>query len=559
MLHEENIVIFFLWSVVCSQIYGSDIVWGAPVTLSTSELDISSSPQVVMDPQGNAMVFWVEDSYAQASYMPNGGSWGSPQIISGSNASNLCLVVDSSGNVTALWIQGGVIFTSTFSSGTWSPSPTILSLSGASSPSLAVDGDGNVLAAWIRAGNVETATMLAGQMWPGSPDVIMTPGAASLQAALGGSSESGTNTALVSWHVPSDSAPTVVYAATAVTGGDWNTPVAISDQTRSAAYSVVGVDPFGNGIAMWYSYDVDQSGVSFTNVGATSASLTYNGTWTSPTIISYDGIRNPAELQMALEFDPFGNTMAVWASSQYGNGYTILSSVLSPNQGWLTPAVVTYAQCVIQFNLTIDAFGNGFISCMAFNSSTLTHDILVSCIYVNSHVKGQWSRFDTISVEDANGFPVIAAAYLPSDANPSGMLASSVATVWVAYDGNTNVIQAATGLAPLVEPPTMLAVTQTAVDYNVFMEYWNTLTWQDSISENVAGYYVYRNGSFIAQVVPGEMQYVDLDQPMMGSAMYGISTYDMQYMQSITEGVQYPSTLPDSWRRAAFSKDGTHR
>jgi hypothetical protein len=69
----------------------------------------SSSPQLALDPSGNAIAVWSRFDGAktrvQAAFRPPGGSFGTPQTLStaGQNASNPQVSMDESGNAVAVW------------------------------------------------------------------------------------------------------------------------------------------------------------------------------------------------------------------------------------------------------------------------------------------------------------------------------------------------------------------------------------------------------------------------------------------------------------------------
>lgn len=529
------LIIMTVWSTLC----GSDIAWSAPVTLSASDSVNSSEPSVVMDSNGNAMAVWMENSYIMASYLPNGGAWSAATAISGVNGADPCLVVDANGVFTALWIQGGRAAVAAYANA-WNKIPTFLSTAGATSPTLAIDGDGNILAAWLNGSNIETATKLAGQAWPATPQQIAAAGAVAPRAAVGGTSAGQTSTSLICWHVPGVATFDLVYAAAATTGMSWGAPTVISDKANNGGYAAPGVDQNGNSIVLWYAYDVDATRTIFMDLAVTSASLLFNGTWSLPKTVSSDGMRNPQDLSIQLEFDLFGNAMAVWTASIYGSGFDVKSSILAPNGQWLEPTTIIPNRCDISFSLALDTFGNAYVSWVAFDPVSSSHMIQTAGLYVNAHYPERWTPYETISLGAFNGFPAIALSYLPANANSLNVPATSAAAVWISYDGSANVIQAATGLGPVVQPPTSLAVTQTSNDYRVFEEYTNTLTWQDSSSPGVTLYLIYRNGAVINGVNPGIMTYADLNQPEMGPVTYGIAVLDLQGMQSTIATVTFP-------------------
>lgn len=91
-----------------SRFRAADGTWDATQTISDPGQD-ASSPQVAIDPSGNAIAVWSRfdgtNTRIQASYRPSGGSFGAPQTISsaGQNATNPEVSMDTSGNAVAVW------------------------------------------------------------------------------------------------------------------------------------------------------------------------------------------------------------------------------------------------------------------------------------------------------------------------------------------------------------------------------------------------------------------------------------------------------------------------
>lgn len=533
----KSLIAVFLWAVFCIPLFGSDITWSSPTTLSSVTTVNSSDPQVVIDSSDNATAVWVENGFILASRQPSGGSWSAATTISSDNSASPRLAVDPSGNVTAVWIQDGQVVTSTYTGGMWSASPQVLSFFGASSLSFSSDGVGNMAAAWMRNGNIETATRLFGQEWPSVPQVIVAPGAVAPQIALGGS-VSGRS--VVVWHAPSSMMINTVYAATATTGEVWGSPTAISDTSKYASCPQVAVDQHGNAIAMWYSYDVDVTGTFFSNVIVTSAIQSFGGSWETPKAVSNIGVRNPRDLRIKVGFDPDGNAVALWSTSYDDVTFTLESSVLVVGGSWLEPNATSTSNYSYAFDLCSDNFGNAYATYME-SFDAMNFSIISAGQYVDAQFKETWSVPDTISSGMVNGFPVIGLAYLPTLTSPIGVPANSVVAAWVSYNGTNNVIQAARGIGPIVLPPTALTVTQSANNHEVFTEYTNTITWVDSTSPNVDSYLIFRNGKYIASVSPSVMTYTDNNRHQAEPTTYGVATLDSQGMQSRIVTISYPS------------------
>lgn len=68
-------------------------------------MGISTKPQIAMDPQGNAVAVWVQNSNCYANRYRIDSGWGSPEKIE-SLAIGVVdprIVIDTMGNVTVIW------------------------------------------------------------------------------------------------------------------------------------------------------------------------------------------------------------------------------------------------------------------------------------------------------------------------------------------------------------------------------------------------------------------------------------------------------------------------
>ncbi len=138
--------------------------WGANVRVNDLAGTVNEfwSLDIAADGSGNARAVW-QDARQPAgiysAYRPHGGSWGSSQLISGSEGSphSPRIQVDSEGNAVAIWLSGGgpegaVMYAHRPQGGTWG-SATIVSddtaeVSYDHSPGVALDAQGNLYAIW---------------------------------------------------------------------------------------------------------------------------------------------------------------------------------------------------------------------------------------------------------------------------------------------------------------------------------------------------------------------------------------------------------------------------
>ena len=92
--------------------YVLNVGWGTPVTIDTGGTGSAGTPQIAMDPAGNAIAVWLQWNGNRFGIFANrytaGGSWGTAVAIdtgsSGASA-NPDIAMDPNGNAIAVWEQ----------------------------------------------------------------------------------------------------------------------------------------------------------------------------------------------------------------------------------------------------------------------------------------------------------------------------------------------------------------------------------------------------------------------------------------------------------------------
>ena len=131
-----------------------------------------------------------------------------------------------------------------------------------------------------------------------------------------------------------------------------------------------------------------------------------------------------------------------------------------------------------------------------------------------------------------NGFPRVAASVNGDTVN--------AAAVWIEFDGMSNVIAASNGLRTSIAAPTSLTVTQSTNNFNVFTEFFNTLSWTASTSPNIDKYNIYRDGVFFTAVDFFTTQIIDHNAVQNGSVTYGVAAIDTSGSVSSIATVSFP-------------------
>ena len=522
----KKLLYIFFTILSFTHLYSNNINWSYP-PLEISGSFNATNPLVAIDTNGDAIAIWIENNYVKSSSKPASGSWTSEVVVSAAGASSPALVMDSNGNTTAAWVGNGSVYAATKTlTGNWSSS-SALSNTGASSPTLCVDAAGDVVAAWARNGNIESSTKLFGMSWQNRVTITSTAATVPI-IAVGGT---GTNArAVIVWQGTSAGSPAIFSSTKLVSTTTWTSAQMISETTHNAAQPYVAMDSNANAIAIWYAYDI--TGNSYTNVTVkASERFSSNGVWNAVQALSLPGIRNPATLTAEVAFDSIGNAIALWNTSFDDMTFNIESAVKPVNGTWSAPTdLVTSNLYAYSSDLSATPFGDVLGLYMFFNGEALLIQSVESDI--NGFMNNSWSVPITVSYDDHNGFPQLAASL-------NGNVIHAAA-IWTYYNGVNNTVVASTGSKTLVLPPSGLTVTQSSNNYGVFNAYYNTLSWDASPDPTVVGYLVFRNGLFVEQVGSSVLQFVDENRAQNGSVTYSVTAINPQQVQSTNVSINFP-------------------
>jgi hypothetical protein len=290
--------------------------WSAPITISSAGR-FNTRPRVLVDSEGNATVVWLrflgESSVVQSATRPAGGSWSVPVDVSavGQAAFFFDVALDPQGGATAVWeneSKGTIQSAARPAGGSWSAPVDISAGAFPHSPQVAVDSHGNATAVWDRHDPqgtlIQSATRPAGGSWS-APVSLFKPRRYAQQPQVAVGPQ-GDVTAI--WE-RSNGSDLVVQSATRSAGGSWSAPVDISGGDNSAGGDNLRlvVDSWGNATAVWRAYDSNHQ-----NYFILAATRPPGGVWSPPTDIS-NRTESAKEPQMAV--DPQGNATVVWSSS----------------------------------------------------------------------------------------------------------------------------------------------------------------------------------------------------------------------------------------------------
>ena len=323
--------------------------WSALGPVSGAGDSDVGSPQVAVDPHGNAVAVWSADNQdaakrvVRASIRPAGGAWSDPVVLSDGGAfnSDLDVAIDAQGNATAIWAEihppDGLIVQSASrpSGGNWSAPVELSEASIASRPRLAVDPQGTVTAVWLGTAPhisgtgvvavVRSKSRSAAGAW--SADAVAlssddgTSSASSPQVAV---DAQGNATAV--WGQFSSAGGYVAQTARRAAGGDWSEAADLG----AGASPQVAVDPQGNATAIW-----QQSAPSSSVV--LSSGRTAAGPWSNPApMASGDNVDHVGFPWVGT--DPQGNVTAIWARYNSTNVIAQATRHVATSTSW-SPSV----------------------------------------------------------------------------------------------------------------------------------------------------------------------------------------------------------------------------
>lgn len=538
----KKIAILLLTFYVFSQLRcAPDIIWNSPVILSSTGVN-SNDPQIIMDVNGDATAAWVENGVIKASFQPVGMNWGSSQTLSGSGASSPKLGVDSDGNVTAIWLSStGVVNSSTLPfNGTWSAA-TAISASGATFPQLAVDPTGNVVTVWLRSGFIESSTKPVSLTWSlvnmissaisGTSPITISAN----ETEIGANAEapqialSANGTAIAVWHTTVDSQDQIL-SSTSLIGGVWSEPKIIT-MGNFNQYPAVAIDDNGNAAVVWYRYTT--TGVNFTNVYVVYSLLPAGETtWSAAQTLSEAGLGNPAAFTARIGYDPAGNLLALWSISYNGETFNLESAVQQKNQAFTSVnRFISDNEYAFEAHAAINSLSNAIVGYMVFDGGDVA--IQSAETQIAGAVINIYTSAVNLSIGEGNGYPRAASAVTGGNIINGSM-------VWVTSDGMNEIIAASTGSREGIIPPSNPMVTQSSNNFDVFVEFFNTFTWNASTDPNLDSYGIFRNGQFIGQVGSGITEFIDHNVVQNGSITYGVSAITNDNAQSSVTTVSFP-------------------
>ena len=303
--------------------YVLNVGWGTPVTIDTGGTGSAGTPQIAMDPAGNAIAVWLQWNGNRFGIFANrytaGGSWGTAVAIdtgsSGASA-NPDIAMAPNGNAIAVWEQyDGTLNRDsiranryTVSGNAWGTAATIDSggtgnTGPSSNPRVAMDSNGNAIAVWEQAAGLRSnirANLFTGS-W-GTAALIETDDTGN--AYLPQVAMDSNGNAIAVWE-QSNGSRFSIYANRYTAGGNWGTAEAIdsggSGSTGDSGNAQIAMASDGTATAVWEQYDG-----SLINIRANR----FAAGWAVAQLIETSSDGDAQLPQVAM--DSNGNAIAVW-------------------------------------------------------------------------------------------------------------------------------------------------------------------------------------------------------------------------------------------------------
>ena len=334
---ESATGLFNLWASRYNVLTG---VWSVPRRIE-SDVFYPNTPQLAMDPAGNATVVWARDTGGQIDIMANRFSitsnlWGTATHVDGTTTAGFepHVAMDSSGNAMAVWqmLDGTTVMVyasrRTAASSVWSTPVAIeTNQSGNSSNAqIAIDSAGNAIAAWQKfdgiTSNIWVNRYSAGS-W-GTAQVIELSDGEAFYPTIAFDNKKN---AVVAWQQFDITfrGYQVNTARYSFVGNNWAAPVTISNDTGNALFQPrLAIDATDNVVAVWEQSDLTLLTTPLSNIYANRYNAS-TGQWGAATLLENSNAGDAGEPKIAIS--PQGKAMAVWSQSD-GTRFNIYASYL---------------------------------------------------------------------------------------------------------------------------------------------------------------------------------------------------------------------------------------
>ena len=255
------------YNSIYANVYTPGTGWGSAELVENGDKG-AYSPQVVLSPDGEAVVVWYQSNGAMYDIWANTYSitsgWGVETLIETADDGNSfdpMIDMDGSGNAVAVWRQDdGAIYnvvSNRYTPGSgWGTAEIIESGDGQVQPptNVAVDDDGNALAVWRQWDgskyDIISNRFTPGEVWGDEEEIEDNEGTAETPHI----DMDDAGNAVAVWR-QYDGGFYSIYTNRFIKGSGWGKAELIETRIGSADVPRVSVDPHGNAIAVWYNSD----------------------------------------------------------------------------------------------------------------------------------------------------------------------------------------------------------------------------------------------------------------------------------------------------------------
>jgi hypothetical protein len=320
--------------------------------------EVAQQPQIAVDAAGNAIAVWEQSSSTSsasdiwANRYTAGSGWGVAGMIESGfgNAGSPQVAVDPAGNAIAVWWQhaGGRmdVVASRFVPGVGWGAEGVIDTDAAgegNAPRIAVDRSGNAIAIWPRvidAGgfnyvySVWANRYVAGTGWATAGPIT----ASQIKHAnpVPQVRFDANGNAIAVWEQFNDSGFVEIWSATLPAGGSWDAPAPVeTDVTLSARDPQVAFDGLGNALAVWKQSDGLRDNVR-------SSRHTPAGGWGPSVLVETNDAGSVFEPNIVI--DANGTATAVWSHRNVaGFTFDIWANRFTAATGWGSPLKINLA------------------------------------------------------------------------------------------------------------------------------------------------------------------------------------------------------------------------
>lgn len=270
---------------------------------------------------------------------------------------------------------------------------------------------------------------------------------------------------------------------------------------------------------MWYSGSPDGGG-NIKGIGYASSDDGIN--WvrapTNPIFYVTDGKawRNIRTYACSVLFDP-NNFNAPSDNSVLKMWFSGLSSTNVYSVGYATASFLPDPSTSTVIANPLIVIANGFsTSKITVNLKAVEGEPIIGSTVALTANQGSSQISPLSAITDSNGQAVF---------NVTDAVVEVVSYTAKDVTNNVQIQQQATVSFTLPLPPRYLRGTQKKNDFGVTKEYFNLLTWEPSLTAQVDGYYIYRNGLKIATVDAYTFSYQDHNREKNKNTLYSVTSF----------------------------------